>query len=102
MRAYDNALRWGRYPEAESFQRYHFNQPDFDYLRDIQVTSYEVVGMRPGEDEFHVHQTAEIRFYHKEYSTEHTILDQQDWVWDEEQESWLLEGGMPDFKPTKR
>jgi hypothetical protein len=99
LRQYEQAIRWGLYPEAYALQKEPARAPDFDYLQEIKVTAYEPVG-RPvvSEEEHRIDQTVEIRYYHEDYGREQVLIDKQVWRYDEEREIWLRDGEMPNFK----
>jgi hypothetical protein len=44
-------------------------------------------------------QVVEIRMFNKNRGIEKTILDQQEWRYNEESKRWLLHSGLPD--PTQ-
>ena len=100
---YENAIRWGRYPEVFALQEVQTTAPDFSYLREIRVTAYEPLGDPVvSEQGNRVEQSVEIRFYHEQYGRERMVIDKQRWHYDEAHEVWLREGSMPDFRSATR
>jgi hypothetical protein len=103
LRHYENAIRWGRFPEAYALQKEPVKAPDFDYLKEIKVTAYEPIG-RPvvSEEGNRIDQTVEIRYYHEDYGREEVLIDKQVWRYDDEREIWLRDGESPNFtRPTR-
>ena len=43
-------------------------------------------------------QAIGIRYYHTERLKEKSLVDRQKWKYDEEDKTWYLESGLPDFK----
>ena len=103
LRYYENAIRWGRFPEAYALQKEPAKVPDFDYLKEIKVTAYEPIGrLVVSEDGNRIDQTVEIRYYHEDYGREEVLIDKQVWRYDEERGIWRREGVIPNFTPPTR
>jgi len=45
-------------------------------------------------------QVVEIKMFNSHQGLERTIIDEQEWRYDEERKRWLLHSGLPD--PTNR
>jgi hypothetical protein len=45
-------------------------------------------------------QVVEIKMFNSHQAVERTIIDEQEWRYDEERKRWLLHSDLPD--PTKR
>lgn len=99
--AYGNAIRWGKYELASGFRDNKGREeekPDFEYLKNIKVTSYELKAVNISKDGNAVQQDVEIEFYRIDQYIEKTITDRQLWKYDEEEERWFLHSELPDFK----
>jgi hypothetical protein len=70
---------------------------DFDFLKGIRVTSYEVVSKQLLPEQMEAKVTVSIDYYHDSMGTIRTISDHQLWWYDESQERWVLDGELPDF-----
>lgn len=103
LRQYEQAIRWGLFPEAFALRKEPAKVPDFDFLQEVKVTAYEAIGRPVGpEDGNRIDQTVEIRYYHEDYGREQVLIDKQVWRYDEEKVVWLLDSKMPEFKrPTR-
>ncbi|KPJ99252.1 MAG: hypothetical protein AMK71_10055 [Nitrospira bacterium SG8_35_4] len=99
--AYGNAIRWGKYEVANGFRDSKGKEaeiPDFEYLKNIKVTSYELKAVNISQDGNTVHLDVEIEYYKIEQFIERTITDRQLWKYDEDEERWVLHSTLPDFK----
>ena len=100
VRSYGKLLRWGYYEEAAGFRSPRSGSPaelDFDFLKGIRITSYDVVSKQLLPEQMEAKVTVSIDYYHDSMSTIHTISDHQLWWYDEAQERWVLDGELPDF-----
>ena len=100
-KAYGDAIRWGKYEVANGFRgmkEREEKKPDFEYLKNIKVTSYELKAVNISGDGNAVQQDVEIEYYKIDQFIERTITDSQLWKYDEEEGRWLLDSELPDFK----
>jgi hypothetical protein len=98
---YEKAIRWGSYDVANSFRKPDEeggHAPDFEWLKQFAVTSYEVVNQNISEDRNEAQLTVDIRYYDKDTMKERQLVDRQRWRWDAESDVWILEGPLPAFK----
>ena len=98
-RAYRQALQWGEWPSAKKHlhpENATMEQMTLDDLKQIKVTSYEVIDLVPSEDNMQVQQTVEIKYYYIKRMVEKTLTDKQTWVFEEEA-GWQLATGLPKF-----
>jgi hypothetical protein len=99
---YENAIRWGYYELAYDFSREDgINEqetPDFEKLKDVKVSSYEVVKSRILVNDTVAHQTVEIKYYNINTLVEKSLVHQLKWEFDSEKKKWYLRSGFPDFK----
>jgi len=99
--AYGNAIRWGKYEVANGFRDIkgkEADKPDFEYLKNIKVSSYELKTVNISADGNVVQQDVEIEYYKIDQFIERTITDSQVWKYDEEEGRWFLQSDFPNFK----
>jgi hypothetical protein len=73
---------------------------EMDRLRLFRVTSYTLRSAAVFDEGMTVMQTVEIKMFNTQQAVERTILQEQEWRYDEERKRWLLHSGLPD--PTNR
>jgi hypothetical protein len=98
---YEDALILSNYREANKFVRNEgtgHQNPDFNHLKNIKVTSYELLEKTPSSDNLEVQLTVEIEYFHADYLRVTTLIDEQQWEYDETDERWYLVSGLPDFR----
>jgi len=98
---YEKAIRWKRYDVAKSFikgREPDHKEPALETLNKIRVTSYKVLNRGISEDKLRVEQTVRIAYHYTDQPTERNLVDTQLWEYDETQETWYLESGLPDFR----
>jgi hypothetical protein len=97
---YGKAIRWGKFEVANDFRDNKGNEekPDFEYLKNIKVTSYELKAVNVSHDGNAVQQDVEIEYYKIDQFIEKTITDGQLWKYNEEEGRWFLHSELPDFK----
>ncbi len=107
IKAYMSAIRWGYYDVAEGFIRYRDEQPsvaestpdlDYDFLEGVRVSQYLLRTQRPTGTPDEMEVTVSWSFYHTDYGTVNTFVDRQLWWYQKDENSWYLEGNLPDFK----
>ncbi len=99
--AYEQAIRWGNYEVAEGFTKVEEADQkgsNLDKFKKIRVTSYELLNTSTSEDKLRVRQSVKINYYDTDHLIERSIIDKQVWGYDETEESWYLQSGLPDFK----
>lgn len=98
---YEKAIRWKRYDVAKGFikgREPEHKEPTLEALNKIRVTSYKVLNRGISEDNLRVEQTVRIAYHSTDQPTERSLVDTQLWEYDETQETWYLESGLPDFR----
>jgi len=99
--AYLSSLRWGYYDLAAQMIVHRESVPEpvnFEYLRNIRVTTYETQNQIPTGDPNAAKFVVLISYYHTGYGTVKTITDHQTWRYEEQTKRWFLDGNLPDFK----
>ena len=99
LNVYEHSLRWAKYHDAEALREEHLGKPDYEHLKSIKVSGYEVVGQRGFDDEVErFEQSVKIRYYSVNDGIERIVIDEQVWIYDDEFDAWLLDSEMPAFK----
>jgi len=102
---YDTIIRWAQWDAAVDFiapeylEEHPVTRLELDRLRLFRVTQYMVRSAVPFDDGKGLIQVVEIKMFNKNQARERSIIDEQEWKYDEEMERWLLHSGLPD--PTK-
>jgi hypothetical protein len=97
---YEQALFLGKYEVANGFRKEQTSENktlNFERLKKIKVTSYELRAIKVSKDQSLVNQTVEIKYYHLDYLIEKTITDKQRWKYNSAEKRWYLQSGLPDF-----
>jgi len=97
---YGNAIRWGYFEMTESFIKGSDKDSqwtDYSELKNIRVSSYEILNRIISEDYLEATQYVEIKFYYVDQMIEKTLLDKQVWKYDVDGEAWFLHGNLPAF-----
>ena len=103
---YEKIIRWSQWDAAADFiaAEYLVENPitrlDIDRLRLFRVTAYTIRSTGVYDEGMTVRQVVEIRMFNKKKGVERSILDNQEWRYNEERQRWLLHSGLPD--PTQR
>lgn len=106
FKQYETIIRWSQWDAAADFISldYQAEHPitrlEMDRLRLFRVTQYNLRSANVFDDGKSASQTVEIKMFNSNQGVERTIIDQQEWQWDEDRERWLLHSGLPD--PTQR
>jgi len=98
---YETAIRWVDFGTANSMRRTEGTavySPDPDMLKNIKVTSYEVMNTTTSADHSEVNMTVEIVYYHDERMKLETLTDHQTWKYDPEIRAWYITTPLPAFK----
>lgn len=98
---YAQAMRWGRYEDAETYhmardgQRLKFNLQE---LENIHITSYTVRDRDLHEDLLGADVTGEYSYFSTSYGTLRQVQFQQKWWYEEKSKRWFVDGKLPEFK----
>jgi len=97
---YRIAIRWGNYLAASKFlgeEAKAKQTSELEKMKQIKVTSYELLESKILEPKKMMEQTVEIKYYHASNMIEKFLVDIQLWEYDDTK-SWRLLSGLPDFK----
>ncbi len=106
FKQYETIVRWSQWDAAADFisDEYLEENPitrlDMDRLRLFRVTAYTIRSTGIYDEGMTARQTVEIRLFNTHQAVERTIIDEQEWRYNETRQRWLLHSGLPD--PTKR
>ena len=106
FKQYETIVRWSQWDAAADFisPEYLAENPitrlDMDRLRLFRVTAYTIRSTGIYDEGMTARQVVEIRMFNKNQGVERTIIDEQEWRYNEQAKRWLLHSGLPD--PTKR
>jgi hypothetical protein len=99
---YADALRWGRYDDAQKFHLTRDGETvalDEHTMADIRITGYSVRETNFDEEGTEADVQAEFKYFFTSRGTLQTKVVPQKWWYEEESKRWLLESGLPDFTP---
>jgi hypothetical protein len=106
FKQYETIIRWSQWDAAADFispdyiAEHPISRLDLDRLRLFRVTAYTLRSAGVYDEGMTARQVVEIKMFNKQQAVERTIIDEQEWRYDEERKRWLLHSGLPD--PTKR
>ena len=99
LQSYDHAVRWGDPAEA-----YAFLQPDEvpvaipAGLDEIRVTGYEELTPPLRLEEDKVSRKVKIEYVHRDRQVVRTLIDDQVWAYDPQNEQWFRINPLPEYK----
>ena len=106
FKQYETIIRWSQWDAAADFiaPEYIAENPitrlDMDRLRLFRVTAYTIRSTGVYDEGMTARQVVEIRMFNRNQGKERTIIDNQEWRYNEQRQRWLLHSGLPD--PTQR
>ena len=106
FKQYETIVRWSQWDAAADFisAEYQKENPitrlELDRLRLFKVTAYTVRSTGIFDEGMTARQAVEIKMFNSHQGVERTIMDEQEWRYNEESQVWKLHSGLPD--PTKR
>ena len=106
FKQYETIVRWSQWDAAADFiapaylEEHPITRLDMDRLRLFRVTQYTIRSTGIFDDGMTARQVVEIRLFNVNQAVERTIIDEQEWRYNETTQRWQLHSGLPD--PTKR
>lgn len=106
FKQYETIIRWSQWDAAADFiapdyiAEHPITRLDMDRLRLFRVTSYTVRSTGVYDEGMTARQVVEIKMFNNTKGVERTIVDEQEWRYNETSKRWQLHSGLPD--PTKR
>ena len=98
---YERAVRWGDYAAADRLRRiegddYPRNGPN--KLKRIKVTAYDILNRTASDDGTTLRLAVRISYYDEDVMKVHSVMDNQVWRYDAEQDSWYITSPLPLFE----
>ena len=106
FKQYETIIRWSQWDAAADFisleyqEEHPITRLEMDRLRLFKVTAYTLRSAGVFDEGMSATQVVEIKMFNSHQGLERTIIDEQEWRYDEERKRWLLHSGLPD--PTNR
>jgi len=106
LKRYETMVRWSQWDSVAEFlapeylDQHPISRLEMDRLRLFRVTQYTVRSTNVSADGMTTRQTVEIRLFNINQAIERTIIDEQEWRYDPDIQTWRLYSGLPD--PTRR
>jgi len=106
FKQYETIIRWSQWDAAADYVSLEYQEEhpitrlEMDRLRLFRVTAYTLRSSGIFDDGMTARQTVEIKMFNTQQAVERTVIDEQEWRYDEERKRWLLHSGLPD--PTRR
>ncbi|NIM70739.1 MAG: hypothetical protein GTN86_08940 [Xanthomonadales bacterium] len=104
---YETVIRWSQWDAAldflapEHLSEHPITPLDMERLRLFRVTQYTVRSAVPMDEGTRVQQVVEIRMFNKNRAVERSVMDRQEWHWNEERQRWFLHSGLPDVTQAR-
>jgi hypothetical protein len=99
LHSYELTTRWG-----ELSQIYSFLEPELAKkstiqggLENIRVTSYEVIKGPIGSSKYQAIQSVKILYIYNDRQIQKTMIDNQEWDYNEEKKEWRRTNPIPKF-----
>jgi hypothetical protein len=102
--SFERALRMADYTKAARFidPSAGVAKPDFEILRNIKIWDYKVSRVHVSEDKMKITQDVELHYFRLNGNVLHHTTYPEIWQFQPDKEVWLLETGLPDFRPQRR
>jgi len=106
FKQYETIIRWSQWDAAADFisleyqEEHPITRLEMDRLRLFKVTAYTLRSTGVYDEGMTARQVVEIKMFNNTQGVERTIIDEQEWRYNEERKRWLLHSGLPD--PTNR
>lgn len=106
FKQYETIIRWSQWDAAADFispeyqEEHPITRLEMDRLRLFRVTAYTLRSTGIYDEGMTARQVVEIRMFNTTRAVEKSIIDEQEWRYNEEAKRWFLHSGLPD--PTQR
>ena len=107
LNQYEVAVRWSQWDGTLDFlapeylEEHPVSALDLDRLRLFRVTQYVVRSVMPSSDGLAVQQVVELRLFNRNRAIEKSLIDRQEWRYNEERQRWFLHSGLPDVTRSR-
>ncbi len=97
--SYRQSIRWGYWEAAAGFV-YPSKQAEIDLngLDNVRVTGYEVVQPPVIAEDISAGQLVRIEYVLRDRQRLESLVDRQEWRFEEDTKAWWLHSGLPKFK----
>ena len=103
--SYESTLRFGGdLTQAVGFldpawlESHPISELELERLRQVTVTGYQAADVQP-IDELHVMQVVRMEVVNNHTQQARSVVDRQEWRYDEEAKVWWLTSGLPNITP---
>jgi hypothetical protein len=97
-KGYRESVRWGYFDAAAGFLDPDEREDlDTEALANVRVTSYEVIQPAVITPEETAVQLVRIEYVLQDEQRLKSLMDRQEWRWDEDATNWWLSTGLPRF-----
>jgi hypothetical protein len=106
FKQYETIIRWSQWDAAVDFispdylEENPVSRLDMERLRLFKVTAYTIRSTGIYDEGMTARQVVEIKLFNIHQAVERTIIDEQEWRYNEDRQRWFLHTGLPN--PTKR
>jgi hypothetical protein len=97
---YAQALRWGRYQDAQEFQRDRSGEKwkiDEQALEHIRITRYVVQESNLNDDITEADVNVVLEYFNDSKGTVRKVPFRQTWWYEPKSKRWFVEGELPEF-----
>lgn len=104
---YEKFVRWSEWDAAagsiapEYLAEHPITRLDMDRLKLFRVTGYTIRSTTPDSSGLAIRQVVEITLFNRTQAVERTLIDNQDWRYDEELKRWMLHSSLPDVTKSR-
>lgn len=104
---YEKFIRWSEWEAAagsiapEYVVEHPITRLDMDRLKLFRVTGYTIRSTTPDSSGLAIRQVVEITLFNRTQAVERTLVDQQDWRYDEDLKRWMLHSSLPDVTKAR-
>ena len=98
LRKYEATLRWGAMQQAQSFASADLGSFSPTGNKDLRILHYEVIQGPTQLSEEKAVQAVLIQYVRESSQSVKELLDQQVWIYDEENETWTRQSPLPAFQ----
>jgi hypothetical protein len=98
---YAQALRWGRYEDAQEFHLTRTGERkriDLEAMKHIRITGYVIQEKTMNDDLMEADVTGVIDYFNDSRGTVRQVPLRQTWWFESDSKRWFVSGELPEFK----
>jgi hypothetical protein len=101
--SFERALRMADYTRAAKFidPSHAEPRPDIQRLRNFKIADYNVTRVHVSDDKLKITQDVELQYFRLNSNILHRTSYSQIWKFQPEKKIWLLQTGLPEFRPQR-